>query len=300
MNIDVIMLTHNSAKPFFEKCLMALKENVPINQLIVVDGNSNDNTVEIIQNVFSNPKIIFSNHSLAQARKLGISYLETPWFAFIDSDVMVAKDWFKKLSKVITQKTGGIQGTDQYANRSLIRYDKWKKNVWRKKITHESFEPFSIITQDSFKKNRFRGLTHNTLIQTSCVRDWDPPTHLNVGEDHHLFLHVISKGYTWIVKNDVVCLHYAFLDLGENIRRGLKESQEVKNVLKHRYISKEKMWIDASATNYLKMFSVSCIKGLLASICENDPQIFLFKISFYGSMLLSSFVDVSKVFRNVT
>jgi len=224
---------------------------------------------------------------LAQARKLAISHVETEWFAFIDSDIMLFPDWFKILGNLREKNVGGIQGTDQYANESLINYSEWQENIWKKKFLHETADQISVFNLDSFKRDRVRGLTHNTLVRTSCVKDWNPPLGLNVGEDHHLFLDVVKQRYNWIVVNNPVCLHYAFMNLTENIRRGLVEAQEVKKVINCGYIDRNEMWIDAAVKNYLKMFVLSFWKGLLASIYEKNPKILVYKLSFYGSMLLS-------------
>jgi glycosyltransferase involved in cell wall biosynthesis len=74
---------------------------------------------------------------LAQARKLGISHVETEWFAFIDSDITLFQGWFRLLNSLKDDGIGGIQGLDQYANESLLRWATWQENVWRKKFLHK-------------------------------------------------------------------------------------------------------------------------------------------------------------------
>lgn len=291
MNVDVIMLTKNSGKPYFKKCLSSIQENVPVNKLIVVDAYSTDNTIEVIKEFFPRAMIIQTTKSLAQARKLAIANVETEWFAFIDSDILLFPKWFNLLSQLRNEVVGCVQGTDQYANQSLIRYSEWKKNSWGKEILNASANQLSVIDLDSFKRGQFRGLTHNSLLRTSCVKDWDPPLNLNVGEDHHLFLHVIKQGYKWVVVNDPVCWHYAFLDLAENIHRGFREAQEVKKICNYGYIQQNDMWIDSAVKIYLKMFVLSFVKGLFASLCKNDPKILMYKSTFYGAMLLSHLLN---------
>jgi len=290
MLLDVVMLTKNSAKPSFEKCLISIKANVPVNRLIVIDAYSTDNTLDIINKFFPNSIIIQTKQPLARARKLGVSYVETEWFAFIDSDILLFPEWFKIVGDLRGEGIGGIQGAYQYANESLLKYLKWQENIWKKKFLRKKNEPLSIVDVNNFKKKWFRGLTHNTLIRTSCIKDWDPPAHLHIGEDHHLLLHVIKKGYKWLVVHTPVCKHYAFLNLTETMHRGFVEAQEVKKITRRGYIERDEMWIDATAMNYLKLLGFSFWKGLVASLYEKDPRILLYKMCFYGSMLLGHFI----------
>ena len=46
-SVDVVLLTKNSEK-VLEKCLESVYQNVPVNQLIVVDGYSTDGTLGIL------------------------------------------------------------------------------------------------------------------------------------------------------------------------------------------------------------------------------------------------------------
>lgn len=254
--------------------------------MIIVDAYSTDKTLDIVSKFFPNPTIIRTRQPLAQARKMGISHVETEWFAFIDSDILLFSDWFKLLGNLKAEDVGGIQGKDQYANESLIKYSRWQDNIWKKRVLHETDNGSLTVDLTSFRANNIRGLTHNTLIRTSCVKDWNPPSGLHIGEDHHLFLHVIKKGYKWVILKENVCLHYAFLNLTEIINRGLLESHELDKITRCGYINRNELWIDYSAINCLKLFIISVCKSLIASIYENDPRILVHKMCFYGSLVI--------------
>ena len=47
MLVDVIVLTKNS-ELHLEKCLKAIYENIPINNLVIVDGFSTDKTMNVV------------------------------------------------------------------------------------------------------------------------------------------------------------------------------------------------------------------------------------------------------------
>mgnify|MGYP000563042246 CR=1 FL=1 len=100
MHIDVVLLTKNSAsalgESIFKKCIVSIKRNIPVNNLIVVDAFSSDRTIEIIKSVFSDVIVITSFAKRGKAREIGIKNVSTEVFAFIDSDVIVPSGWFER------------------------------------------------------------------------------------------------------------------------------------------------------------------------------------------------------------
>ena len=73
-SVDVVLLTKNSEK-VLEECLASVYANVPVNQLIVVDGYSTDRTLEILNRYnqkHSNVKVFFDTGRRATGREKGI------------------------------------------------------------------------------------------------------------------------------------------------------------------------------------------------------------------------------------
>ena len=96
--IDVVMLTKNS-EHLLDKCLASIYQNVPVNNLIVIDGFSTDRTLKIVDAAnerHGNVKVLSVNGSRAKAREKGIAQVSTDWFMFADSDVVLSKDWYRK------------------------------------------------------------------------------------------------------------------------------------------------------------------------------------------------------------
>ena len=102
--IDVIMPTWNSNKPYFKRVLVAIKKYVPLHHLIIIDRFSGDGTLEIARNIFHEDELVVirSSARLAHARWIGIKHVDTPFFAFIDDDVEVMANWFKECYRVIS------------------------------------------------------------------------------------------------------------------------------------------------------------------------------------------------------
>jgi glycosyltransferase involved in cell wall biosynthesis len=190
-SVDVILLTKNSEK-ILEKCLTSVYENVPVNQLIVVDGCSTDKTLEILSTFdrkYHNVKITMDKGTRATAREKGIQQVKTDWFMFIDSDVVVCKNWYQKALKYLDKTAGGIWGTE----------------VWSTIQSEAMLKVFLRVTRKIFD---LRGGTHDTLIRTDLVKDIVIPKNLHVFEDAYIKEWITKKGYKVIAAYNPYCIHY--------------------------------------------------------------------------------------------
>ena len=191
MRIDVVMLTKNSEKTL-NKCLKAVYENVPLNRLIVVDGYSNDKTLEILrkfQEKQGSIIVIQDRGTRSTARQKGIDQVRTEWFMFVDSDVVLCQDWYKKAQKHLCQKVGAV----------------WGIEVWSTIQKPAILKLFLWITRKIFD---LRGGTHDTLIRTDLVRDIKIPENLHVFEDTYIKDWITQKGYKLIACYNPFCIHY--------------------------------------------------------------------------------------------
>jgi glycosyltransferase involved in cell wall biosynthesis len=191
--INVVMLTKNS-EHLLDKCLESIYENVPVRSLIVVDGSSTDDTLKIIDEYnkkYGNIKIITENGSRAKAREKGIGEVETEWFMFADSDVILCKDWFKKASKHINSNVGAVWGV----NIDII--PNVKNNFFLKSLILVARECFNL-----------RGGMHDTLIRLELVQDIKIPEQLHAYEDAYIVNWIKKKGYKAVIGDDIYCLHY--------------------------------------------------------------------------------------------
>ena len=101
--IDVAILTMNSER-MLKECVNSVYKNVPIRNLIVVDGFSTDATVSIVkefQEKYGNVKFVQEKGTRGKARQTAIKLVKTEWFMFVDSDVVLSKNWFAKAEKFV-------------------------------------------------------------------------------------------------------------------------------------------------------------------------------------------------------
>jgi glycosyltransferase involved in cell wall biosynthesis len=191
--IDVVLLTKNS-EHLLDKCLASIFENVPVNKLIVVDGFSNDGTMKIVNRVkqeFGNVKVLKVDGSRARARQRGIAQVTTELFMFVDSDVVLSRDWFKKAEKRLTSDVGAVWGV----NIDVI------PNVKDKRII--KFQ--SLIARQCFG---LRGGMHDTLIRREAVQGIEIPGELHAYEDTYIVNWIKKKGYKTVIGDDIYCLHF--------------------------------------------------------------------------------------------
>jgi glycosyltransferase involved in cell wall biosynthesis len=190
-SIDVVLLTKNSER-VLTKCLDSLYQNVPVHRLIVVDGYSTDTTLTIVQNYhqkYHNVTVIFDNGTRASARQKGIMSVQTDWFMFLDSDVLLCRDWFQKATKQLASNVGAV----------------WGIEVWSTLKNPKMLKLFLIITRKIFD---IRGGTHDLLIQTFLVKDIQIPKKLHVFEDAYIKEHITKKGYAVLACYDPFCIHF--------------------------------------------------------------------------------------------
>ncbi len=188
--VDVVVLTKNSER-MLEKSIESIFRTVPVNRLIIVDGFSTDHTLEIIDNFqkkHGNVVVIKDNGTRGSARLLGIRSVETSWFLFVDSDVVLCDDWFTKATSYVNQGVGAV----------------WGIEIWDGLQNSHLLNLFLRITRRIFE---MRGGTHDLLVRHEAIKDIEIPRGLHVFEDTFIAEWVMKKGYKLIATYDPYCIH---------------------------------------------------------------------------------------------
>jgi len=198
LQIDVILLTKNS-EPTLEKCLDSIFENIPIRRVIIVDGFSTDGTLDILQRYhekYHNIVVIFDKGTKATGRQKGIELVNTEWFMFVDSDVILCKDWFKKAEKLITPEVGAVWGMNFDITGKGKGWIKWSKIGRGPSFSDIQFEQFKV-----------RGGCHDILIRTEAAKGIKIPSDLNVYEDAYIKRYIEKRGWRVLATKDPFCIH---------------------------------------------------------------------------------------------
>ncbi|MGB9740374.1 MAG: glycosyltransferase family 2 protein [Candidatus Bathyarchaeia archaeon] len=190
-SVDVVVLTKNSER-VLERCLKSIYENVPVNRLIVVDGYSTDSTIEIVEKFrekYGNVILVMDNGTRGSARMKGINYVETEWFMFVDSDVILCNKWYEKAKKFVDDEVGAI----------------WGMEVWEGMQNPTTLKLYLKITRKIFD---LRGGTHDLLVRYDAVKGIDIPKSLHVFEDSFIKEWIEKRGYKLVATYDPYCIHY--------------------------------------------------------------------------------------------
>jgi len=189
--VDVVVLTKDSER-MLEPCLNSVFRNIPVNRLIVIDGHSTDRTLEIVgkfQEKHGNVVMAEDNGTRGSARSKGIKLVETEWFMFVDSDVVLCDNWYTKALRFVKGDVGAV----------------WGIEIWSG-INHPVvLKTFLKITRRIFE---LRGGTHDLLIRTETVKDIAIPDHLHVFEDAFITEWISRKGYKLAAAYDPYCIHF--------------------------------------------------------------------------------------------
>jgi glycosyltransferase involved in cell wall biosynthesis len=191
MQIDIVVLTRNSERVLRE-CLDSVYKNVPVNNLIVVDGYSTDATLEIVkefQKKYNNVILIQEKGTRGSARQIAMGKVKTDWFMFVDSDVILCDGWFAKAKKKIEDNVGAI----------------WGMEIWSVLKDAKILRLFERVTMKIFQK---RGGTHDLLVRRKAVEDIRIPFHLHTYEDSYIKSWICKNGYKVIPVYDPYCIHY--------------------------------------------------------------------------------------------
>jgi glycosyltransferase involved in cell wall biosynthesis len=191
MQIDIVILTKNSERALKE-CLMSIYKNVPVHNLIIVDGYSTDATLEIVkefQEKHSKVVLIQDKGTRGSARQKGMSKVETDWFMFVDSDVVLCDGWFEKAKKQMKDNVGAI----------------WGMEIWSVVKDSRILGLFERITMKIFEK---RGGTHDLLVRRKAIEDIRIPYHLHTYEDSYIKSWICKNGYKVIPGYDPYCIHF--------------------------------------------------------------------------------------------
>lgn len=193
MKYDVIVPTRNSQR-FLAKMLSGVYREIPVCHLIVVDGYSTDQTLEIVRR-YPHVKVIQSKKSLGKCREIGIKEVDTEWFVFVDSDVVLNEKWLEKIKSYIQPEVGTVEGLDL-----VMSPERGAMQL--------ATERLKKLMKTAIAQRR--AFTGDTLIRTAAVKGIEIPDNLQVYEDEFIKNYIESRGYNWVKTKEHLCRHYDF------------------------------------------------------------------------------------------
>ncbi len=185
--VDVIICTKNSGKTL-QLVLKRVFEFIPVSNLIIIDGGSTDDTLRLAD--MYTDKIYFDGGKpLGFARALGLELAETDIVAFIDSDVYIPPNWYKRLIGYFSDPNTAV------ATGVLI----YGYNI----------KPLRKQCEYRYRhKNRINwGLNSALLRRKTVIKIGNVRQDLYSSEDIELYERLERKGLKWICDKSVISIH---------------------------------------------------------------------------------------------
>ncbi len=227
VKVSIIVASYNS-QDTIEECLKSiLAQNYPKDafEVIVMDGESKDNTIKIAQQFPI--KVLSIRLNCPAAYNYAMKIVAYPILGFIDADAKVEPDWLKKVTPHLAEsEVAGVSGSIETWNID---------NPWARSIGYEL-------------KNRYRRIgkytgriaTMNLLLKKSVIEEvggWDEK--LPSQYDTDFGFRMSGRGYKIAYEPTAVCYHFNRPTLKAFYRQQLQYGKNtLKLYFKHGHLAK--------------------------------------------------------------
>jgi glycosyltransferase involved in cell wall biosynthesis len=144
--LSIVVLTHNDESIIVD-CLERLNFT---NEIIIVDDNSTDRTVELAKRYTDKVYQRSLSGSFSNQRNFALNYVHNPWVLFIDSDELVSDSLEKDVLR-------GISDVN-FAGYYIKRVD----SMWGKKILHGEAGEVNLLRLAKKNSGKWHGSVHET------------------------------------------------------------------------------------------------------------------------------------------
>ena len=158
-SIAVIIPTYNREITIVQCINSALSQSYPVDEIIIVDDNSSDDTIQIL-NRFKDEIIILHTKSRSGAqiaRNIGIKAAKSEWISFLDSD----DEW---LPNKLEKQMFALKNVD-YSPMTVVHTDCYKRNINSYNKSHWQLD--KIDGKDVYKQLLSKSGTFFPSILTS-------------------------------------------------------------------------------------------------------------------------------------
>ena len=196
VKVSIVVASYNS-QDTIEECLKSiLAQNYPKDafEIIVMDGESKDDTVKIAQQFPI--KVLSIRLNCPAAYNYAMKIVAYPILGFIDADAKVEPDWLKKVTPHLAEpEVAGVSGSIETWNAD---------NPWARSIGYELKSRYRRIG-----KYTGRIATMNLLLKKSVIEEvggWDEK--LPSQYDTDFGFRMSGRGYKIAYEPTAVCYHF--------------------------------------------------------------------------------------------
>ena len=195
MKVDLVMWTLNGEKTL-PLVLSRINRIIPkdiVNQRLIVDDGSKDNTVTIAGK-YGWTVLKNEGKGISDGANTALKHVQTSYFCSFEQDVVLSSNWWNKVSALILNKQDVAAACGlRFLPRNNFCY---------------SIEPYQLTRKDVDFHGGYGKTLDNTIWNTTILRSIGGFPKVNfAGIDTFLFNMFKLKGYEWLVDYDVRSLH---------------------------------------------------------------------------------------------
>lgn len=196
--MSIITPTYNSELYIEDTIKSVINQTYKNWEMVIIDDNSTDNTVEIINKYISKEARIrlfhnSKNGGVSKARNKGLDLANGKYIAFLDSDDLWNKDKLKK--QIEFMKINGYYITYTAFEKFYTNNDRSRKKI---------FIPKKMESNDILKNTIIGCLT--VVIDRQEVGDFKMPL-ISHSEDQCTWLEIVSRGFTAYGLNEILAYY---------------------------------------------------------------------------------------------
>jgi glycosyltransferase involved in cell wall biosynthesis len=189
LKVSVVIPTYNRQTRVLRAIDCVLAQTVPVDEIIVIDDGSTDDTVEAIRSRYGSRIIVLrqENHGVSAARNYGICEARAEWVAFLDSDdLWLSTKMERQFEALAAIGDGfGVCVTDNvFDGDPKLRVSKFEESRFENSTRFGALkEPAKLILE-----GREPFFTSSVLVKRSLLKELNGfDEALVIGEDTDLF-----------------------------------------------------------------------------------------------------------------
>ena len=156
--ISVVIITKNEEKNL-DKCIKSVKW---CDEIIVIDDNSSDKTIEIAKKYKTIIYKRFLNNDFSAQRNFGLSKVKNEWILFVDADEIVSDALAYEISNAIQLRD---QNLKEYNGFYIKRVD----FIWGKELKHGETGNIKLLRLGRKGKGQWEGMAHERWKTTGLI-----------------------------------------------------------------------------------------------------------------------------------
>jgi glycosyltransferase involved in cell wall biosynthesis len=204
--ISFIVPAHNAEKTI-KKCLDSILKQGVEKEVIVVDNASTNGSADIIKTYQDVVYLFEAKRGPGAARNRGLEIARGEYVAFVDSDVVLPKDWTKKALFLLNKdrSLGGVGGPGKSIEKNALSNALDALLFGKSQEVAEKYVD-SLATMDALYRRKAIG---NDRFDETLI----------AGEDPELNFRIRKKGYKLLYSRELFVYHHHAIDLKSLLKR---------------------------------------------------------------------------------